>query len=53
MTFPRECGLAEIAWSPKGPRNWEDFTRRLQAQFQRFDQLGVNYRKGTPGRIGE
>ena len=22
-------------------------------QFQRFDQLGVNYRKGTPERIGE
>jgi len=26
---------------------------RLETQLQRFDQLGVNYRKGTPGRIGE
>ena len=33
--------------------DWEDFARRLQTQFQRFDQLGVNYRKGIPERIGE
>ena len=53
MMFPRLCALAEITWSPKAPRNWDDFTRRLQTQFQRFDQLGVNCRKGTPGLIGE
>ena len=48
MAFPRLCALAEVTWSPPASRNWEDFTRRLQTQFQRFDQLGVNYRKGTP-----
>ena len=53
MTFPRLCALAEVTWSPKASRNWDDFTRRLQTQFQRFDQLGVNYRKDTPERIGE
>ena len=53
MIFPRLCALAEVAWSPQAARNWDDFTRRLQTQFQRFDQLGVNYRKGTPARIGE
>jgi hexosaminidase len=53
MIFPRLCALAEVAWSPQTSRNWEDFTRRLQTQFQRFDQLGVNYRKGMGGRIGE
>lgn len=53
MLFPRLCALAEVAWSPQASRNWEDFTRRLQTQFQRFDQLGVNYRKGTPGRLSE
>ena len=36
---------------PRPSRNWDDFTRRLQTQFQRFDQLGVNYRKGTPGSV--
>ncbi len=53
MTFPRLCALAEITWSPRDTRNWEDFTRRLETQLQRFDQAGVNYRKGTPGQIGE
>ncbi len=53
MAFPRMCALAEVTWSPKASRNWEDFIRRLRTQFQRFDQLGVNYRKGTPGCIGE
>ena len=53
MLFPRLCALTEVVWSPPGARNWEDFLRRLPAQFQRFDQLGVNYRKGTPERIGE
>ena len=53
MIFPRLCALAEITWSPRDTRNWEDFTRRLETQLQRFDQAGVNYRKGTPGQIGE
>jgi hexosaminidase len=53
MAFPRLCALAEVTWSPPAAGNWEDFTRRLPVQFQRFDQLGVNYRKGTPECIGE
>jgi hexosaminidase len=53
MVFPRLCAIAEITWSPRDTHNWEDFTRRLQTQFQRFDQAGINCRKGTPGQIGE
>ena len=53
MAFPRLCALAEVTWSAPAARNWEDFTRRLTMQFQRFDQLGVNYRKGIPERISE
>jgi len=53
MLFPRLCALAEINWSPAAARNREDFTRRLRVQFQRFDEEGVNYRKGTPELIGE
>jgi hexosaminidase len=45
MTFPRLCALAEVAWSPKEFRNWEDFTRRLVIHEQRLDQLGINYRR--------
>ena len=48
MLFPRLCALAEVTWSAKASRNYADFTRRLRTQFQRFDQLGVNYREEIP-----
>jgi hexosaminidase len=46
MAFPRVCALAEVTWSAKDARNWDDFIRRLQVQNQRFDELGINYRHG-------
>ena len=48
MIFPRECAIAEIAWSAKDSRNWDDFLRRLQIQEQRFDELNINYRHAPP-----
>jgi hexosaminidase len=45
MAFPRLCALAEITWSPKAARDYEDFSRRLQTQYQRFDQFGASYRR--------
>ena len=53
MLFPRLCAMAELTWSPQPARSWEDFNRRLQTQFQRFDQLGVSARKGVAGKTGE
>jgi len=47
MVFPRECALAEVTWSSRSSRDWNNFTRRLQVQYERFDQLGVNYRHNT------
>jgi hexosaminidase len=44
MTFPRACALAEVTWSAKDARNWDDFIRRLQIHFHRLDELGINYR---------
>ena len=44
MTFPRACALAEVTWSAPGPRDWDDFLRRLQIQARRFDALNINYR---------
>ncbi|HLH53995.1 MAG TPA: beta-N-acetylhexosaminidase [Verrucomicrobiae bacterium] len=44
MTFPRLCALAEVVWSPKHSRNWDDFSRRLEVQKARLDQLGIQYR---------
>ncbi len=44
MTFPRACALAEVTWSARDARNWDDFMRRLRVQARRFDILDVNYR---------
>ncbi len=46
MTFPRLCALAEVAWSPKDSRYWDEFVARLNAHTRRLDVLGINYRKG-------
>ncbi|MGO8838856.1 MAG: beta-N-acetylhexosaminidase [Limisphaerales bacterium] len=47
MIFPRLCALAEVTWSSKSSRDWNDFTRRLQIHSGRFDQLGIHYRPCT------
>jgi hexosaminidase len=44
MAYPRACALAEVAWSPKEKRNWDDFSTRLAAHLARLDELSVNYR---------
>jgi hexosaminidase len=59
MAFPRLSALAEVTWSPKDSRNYDDFLRRLKVDEKRLDQLGVNYRSsalgdGLPGiKVGD
>lgn len=45
MAFPRLSALAEVVWSPKSWRNWQDFRRRLVFQEKRLDQMGIKYRR--------
>lgn len=56
MTFPRASALAEVTWSAKDARNWDDFMRRMRVQAQRFDELNINYRHASietpePGQL--
>lgn len=44
MTYPRALALSEVAWSPKGRRSRGGFHRRLHANIEHLDALGVNYR---------
>jgi hexosaminidase len=44
MVFPRLCALAEVDWSPRDSRDWDDFSRRLPTDLRRLDALGINYR---------
>ena len=45
MVFPRAIALAEVLWSPKNRRNYDNFVSRLQTHFLRLDRLDVNYSK--------
>lgn len=47
MIVPRMAALAEVVWSPKENKDWDNFNTRLQTQFQRYDYLEVNYCEGT------
>jgi hexosaminidase len=43
MAFPRLPALAEIGWSPRESRQWDDFSRRLAMHGPRWSALGVNF----------
>jgi hexosaminidase len=45
MAYPRAAALAEIGWSPKTSKNYENFLTRLGCHLNRFNAAGVNYRK--------
>ncbi len=43
MTWPRAFAVAEDTWSQPANKNWDDFVRRVEAQFKRFDVQEVKY----------
>jgi hexosaminidase len=45
MTYPRLCALAEVDWSTKSSRNFDNFVNRLQEHFKRLDAFKVNAAK--------
>jgi len=45
MVYPRAIALAEVAWSAKEKRNYNDFVKRLQANRILLDEWKVNYAK--------
>lgn len=47
MMYPRAWALAEVYWSPKGAKNWPDFTKRMETHFGRADVAQVNYSKAV------
>lgn len=48
QVFPRLCALAEVGWSPKELRDWEDFSARMMTHYRRLDALGVTYYIAPP-----
>jgi hexosaminidase len=43
MTWPRAFAIAEVLWSSKQNRNWEYFSKRVEAHFERFDKAKIKY----------
>jgi len=41
MVFPRLAAMAEVLWSPKQSRNWDNFRARIPMEFKRYEQLGI------------
>ena len=47
MTWPRGLALAEVYWSPKSKRNWDDFISRMEAEFPRMDAADIKYARSA------
>lgn len=45
MVFPRACALAEVVWSPKSSRNYDEFVTRLNSHFKTMSYWGLAYSK--------
>lgn len=43
MTFPRLAGYAEIGWSAKEGRGWDEYKHRLGALGSRLTRLGIKF----------
>lgn len=47
MTYPRAFSLAETFWSTKENKNWDDFIRRTEKHFNRFETAKINISKAV------
>ncbi|CAM1364636.1 glycoside hydrolase family 20 protein [Tenacibaculum xiamenense] len=47
MIYPRLAALSETLWSAKNSKKWDDFSKRLQDMFIRYDFLDINYSKSS------
>ena len=45
MTLPRLPGIAEVAWSPAGTRDWDGYRRRLAAHGPRWSAMGLRWHR--------
>jgi hexosaminidase len=43
MAMPRMAALAEVVWSKKENKNYDDFFLRIKLQQERLNRLGINY----------
>jgi len=47
MIYPRIAAMSETVWSTKESRDWNDFSRRINYLFKRYEYQGINYAKSA------
>lgn len=47
MLYPRLEAMTEALWTIQANKNYDDFLKRLQRQFERYDNAGINYSKNV------
>ncbi len=45
MTWPRGMAVAETSWSPADKKNWNTFSQKVEAHFEKLEAADVNYAK--------
>lgn len=48
MVLPRMAALSEALWTPVPRRDFDHFSKRMRAQYQRYAYMGANFRVPTP-----
>ncbi|MBX3238941.1 MAG: family 20 glycosylhydrolase [Chitinophagaceae bacterium] len=43
MLWPRAFAVSESVWSPASKKNWADFVKRVEKQFERLDMAETKY----------
>jgi hexosaminidase len=43
MVWPRAFATAEVLWSPKSKKNWDNFYKKVESHFARFDAAQKKY----------
>ncbi|MEO8377573.1 MAG: beta-N-acetylhexosaminidase [Candidatus Sumerlaeota bacterium] len=54
--LPRLAAFSEVLWSRRGPRDYNEFLKRLDANYSRLDAMGIQYstfEKDTRGQEAE
>lgn len=47
MTWPRGWAIAEVLWSGTKTKDWNNFVKRVERQFERADKAEVNYARSV------
>ncbi len=42
QAFPKVTAIAETAWTNNSNKNWNDYCKRMEEEFERLEVLGVN-----------